>query len=228
MIKPIHLVILPSVLVLSLALLCCGGEPPAKSADNVPPASASQANAASVASGAPEAMPNSTASTSAVAGVSAPPADAPTVLSDEQIVQIIHTANMGEIAQAKLALSKAKDSRVQKLAAMMLKDHASADGKDMALARKVNLSLAPSPTNASLESDARTATSALESETGVNFDKSYVDTQVKEHQAVLDMIDQKLIPNAKSSDVRSFLAEVRPTIAIHLQHAQDLQASGPK
>ena len=34
-------------------------------------------------------------------------------------------------------------------------------------------------------------------ESGAGFDKSYVDTQVKEHQAVLDMIDQKLLPNAQ-------------------------------
>ncbi len=131
-------------------------------------------------------MPSS--STSVVAGASAPPTEAPTMLTDEQILQIVHTANMGEIAQAKLALSKAKDPHVQRLAAMMLKDHSAADGKDVALARRVNLTLAPSPTNASLESDAQAATSALESETGAEFDKGYVDTQVKENQAVLDMV----------------------------------------
>ena len=58
---------------------------------------------------------------------------------------------------------------------------------------------------------------------GTNFDASYVDTQVKEHQTVLDLLDQKLIPAAKSADVKAYLADVRPKIALHLQHARDLQ-----
>jgi putative membrane protein len=224
MIKPMHLVLLPFLIALPGTLLRCGGEPPPKSADDVPRVM-NQANMEGGASGAPEATPSAAASTSSAAGIDAPPADAPTVLSDEQIVQIVHTANTGEIAQAKLALSRSKDPRVQKLASMMLRDHTAADGKDIALARKANLILTPSPTNASLESDAQAATSMLQSESVAEFDRGYVDTQVKEHEAVLDLIDEKLIPNAKSSELRSFIADVRPTIAMHLKHAQDLQAS---
>jgi putative membrane protein len=149
-------------------------------------------------------------------------------LTDEQILEVTHTANQGEIEQAKLAQSKSTDARVKKLAAMMLKDHAAADAKGMAVGRKGNLTPAPSSTSTSIESDAQSATSTLSSQTGVDFDKAYVDVQVKEHQAVLDMIDQKLLPDAKSPDVKAFLTEVRPKIAMHLQHAQQLQSAMQK
>jgi len=51
---------------------------------------------------------------------------------------------------------------------------------------------------------------------------------VKEHQAVLDMIDQKLLPNAQDAEVKMFLTEVRGKVAMHLQHAQALQSKMQK
>ncbi|MDP9034691.1 MAG: DUF4142 domain-containing protein [Myxococcota bacterium] len=144
-------------------------------------------------------------------------------LTDSQILEITHVANVGEIEQAKLAQTKGKDARVKGLAAMMIKDHRDADTKGMALGKKASLKPDASPTSSSLESDAKSMTDSLKSQTGADFDKSYVDAQVKEHQAVLDTIDQKLLPSAKNADVKAFLTEVRPKIAMHLQHAQDLQ-----
>lgn len=47
--------------------------------------------------------------------------------------------------------------------------------------------------------------------------------RVKEHQAVLDMLDQKLIPGATNSDLKCYLGEVRAKVVMHLQHARDLQ-----
>jgi putative membrane protein len=157
-----------------------------------------------------------------------PAAEVPMELTDEQILQITHTANLGEIAQAKLAQSKTRDARVRKLAAMMLKDHIAADAKGMGIAKRENLTPAPSATSTSIAGDVENATSTLRAQNGVAFDKGYVDTQVKEHQAVLEVIDQKLLPSAKDPDVRAFLAEVRPKIAMHLQHAQDLQSAMQK
>ena len=227
-----HLVLLSSVL--ATALIGCGGdEPPAKTPDN-PPASTSEANAG-VSAGNP--MPNSAASASAARAQSPltaaamasseapPPVDTTPALSDDQILQVIHTTNGGEIEQAKLAQSKAKDARVKKFAAMMVKEHTEADGKDMKVAKEASLKLSPSSTSSSLASDADGATTTLKSESGADFDKGYVDTQVKEHQAVLDMIDQKLGPNAKNADVKAFLVEVRTKVATHLEHAQDLQTA---
>ncbi len=144
-------------------------------------------------------------------------------LTDAQILEIAHVANLGEIEQAKLAQTKAKDARVKGLAAMMIKDHKDADTKGTALAKKASLKPDASPTSSSLESDAKSTMDSLKSQTGADFDKSYVDAQIKEHQAVLDTIDQKLLPSAKNADVKAFLAEVRPKIAMHLQHSQDLQ-----
>ncbi|MGD0677425.1 MAG: DUF4142 domain-containing protein [Polyangiaceae bacterium] len=217
------LCLLPSILAALLA--GCGTAQPAKSAQATPSPAAEPP-----ASSGPKAAKAATSpmSSGALASMSptdtggATESDSP-ALSDDQIVDVTHTANLGEIEQAKLALSKAHDSRVRKLAAMMMKDHLAADAKGAALAKKDNLSPAPSSTSIALEGDAKAVTSALKADTGDAFDKDYVDSQVKEHQAVLEMIDDKLLPGAKSPGVKAYLADVRPTIVMHLQHAKDLQ-----
>jgi putative membrane protein len=144
-------------------------------------------------------------------------------LNDAQILQVTHTANEGEIAQAKDALAKTKDPRVKTLATMMLKDHSAADAEGIKVGHAASLTPAVSAESMLLESAAKTATSENDTKSGADFDKAYVDTQVKEHRAVLDILDQKLIPVASNADVRGYLAEVRPKIAMHLQHAKDLQ-----
>jgi putative membrane protein len=146
-----------------------------------------------------------------------------TILTDEQVLQFAHTANVGEIDQARLALSKSKDTRVRDLAQMMIRDHTQSDNKGAVVAKKDNLTRAPSRANDSLRSDAEGATRTLRTEPDAEFDKNYVDTQIREHQALLDSLDQKLIANVKSADVKAYLIEVRAAAASHLQHAQDLR-----
>jgi putative membrane protein len=230
MIKARLFMVVPSLLAAQLLACGGGGDQSAKTAANPAPAESSQATATgSAVSSDAGATASETAASSgpapAASSASAPPADAPVALTDEQILQIIHVANQGEIEQARLAQSKSKNPRVKKLAAMMIKDHTAADAKGMAVAKKGSLTPAPSATSTTLESEAKSVTSTLSSQSGADFDRDYVDIQVKEHQAVLDMIDQKLLPNAKNPNLIAFLNEVRPKIAKHLQHAQDLQSA---
>jgi putative membrane protein len=206
-------------------LAACGGD---QAPANAPaPAMATTTDVAPATTTLPAAA--TAAAVTAAPATTTPPASAPpATLTDEQILQVAHSADLGEIEQGTLALTKAKDARVKKLAKMMVSDHTAADTKGMALGKKNNLTPAASPVSTSLESDAQAATSTLKSATGADFDKAYVDAQVKEHQAVLDTIDQKLAPAAKNADLKAFLADVRPKIATHLQHAEDLQKAMQK
>lgn len=149
-------------------------------------------------------------------------------MSDGQILQVTHVANVGEIDQAKLALVKSKDTRVRTFAQMMVRDHSQADKNGMILAKKENIEREPSPTSEALTTDAASATASLKADPAADFDKSYVDTQVKEHQSVLDMLDQKLLVNVTNPAVKSYLTEVRAAVSSHLQHAQELQAQMQK
>ncbi|HEY1536572.1 MAG TPA: DUF4142 domain-containing protein, partial [Polyangiaceae bacterium] len=47
--------------------------------------------------------------------------------------------------------------------------------------------------------------------------------QVDEHQKVADSIEHELMPNAKNADLKSYLADIEPTVESHLKNAKEIQ-----
>lgn len=144
-------------------------------------------------------------------------------LTDDQILQVLHVANLGEIDQAKHEQAKGKDAKVKAFAAMMVKDHTAADTKGTELAKQAKLTPSDNPVSTQIKTDGDKTMEQLKAQTGADLDRAYMDAQVKEHQAVLDTIDTKLMPNAKDANLKAMLTEVRPKIEAHLKAAQDLQ-----
>jgi predicted outer membrane protein len=146
-----------------------------------------------------------------------------TGLTNDQILEVTRTADIGEIQQAHMAHERSKDPRVQKLAAMMMRDEVDAETKGDALANKADLNPDKSSVSESLEDDAKRAMSALKGESGLEFDKDYVDIQVRAHQVVLDMLNDNLIPRSTSPALSAYLHDVKASVSTHLQHAQELR-----
>jgi putative membrane protein len=144
-------------------------------------------------------------------------------LTDSQIAAITDAANKGEIDQAKLALHKAKDPQVKAFAQMMIDHHGTEQKKEQQLCSTLNLQPETTQTSTQLQTDSQNAISSLTSQTGADFDKAYIDLQVKEHRDVLDSIDNKLIPNAKNAQLKQALEAFRPKVQEHLQKAQEIQ-----
>jgi len=163
-------------------------------------------------------------------GPSATPTTTPGVTSstditDDQILQAVHVANTGEVDQAKLALSKAKDARVKQFATMMVRDHSEADATGYNLAHRLNLSLADSTLSNQIQSNGQQTLVQLRGQGGNTFDRGYIDAQIKEHKDVLDTIDSTLLPNAKNPEVRTHLQTIRAKVAGHLKEAQSILGS---
>jgi len=165
----------------------------------------------------------STGATSAGSSTSSTPMS----LTDDQILYVLHAANLGEMEQARAAEKKAKNARVKRFASMMLKDHGEADSKGTDVAKKVRASLSPSDVSNRLESDAKQNTSKIATEKTTDFDRTYMDAQVKEHRAVLDAIDRDLLPSCKAGDVKEFVQTVRAKVEGHLREAEDIQKGLP-
>jgi len=150
-------------------------------------------------------------------------AESPASLSDDQILYVLHAANLAEMEQARLAQKQGKNGRVKRFAAMMLKHHGEADAKGTDVAKKTNASLTPSATSNRLESDAKQVSSNIATQKGADFDRVYIDGQVKEHRALLDAIDREFLPAVRSSDVKELLQTVRARVESHLQEAEQIQ-----
>jgi predicted outer membrane protein len=228
---------LPIVAVgLAFAMAACAHDEPAQSPSFFAPSASSNAftpvvsREDEIVSMEPVGPQNPTVVTVIEAGPAATPAetvagagDGGSLLSDEQILLITRTANESEVEQAELAHKKSRDGRVQKLAAQMVRDHTTAKDRGNEIAHKDSLTLEPSTQSAQMEREGAQTMRVLKSEEGHDFDKAYVDTQVREHSAVLEMLTDLLIPSSSGTDVRAYLHDLKASVEEHLDHAVTLK-----
>jgi len=146
------------------------------------------------------------------------------MLSQSQIAMITELANSAEIEQGKLAQTKAKSASVRKFAQMMVKHHSEAKTEQTKLYRDLGLTGTQSQAATSLKEGADRTTSSLRGSTGTSFDVAYMDSQVQEHQELLDTIDQQLLPAASDERLVAGLKQMRATVKSHLTEAQTVQA----
>jgi len=155
------------------------------------------------------------------------PGDEPVAesLRDGQVLKLVDLANSGEIEQAKLALTKATDPQVKKFAAMMVKDHTKAKQQGMQFSKTAKVEQEDSAKAADLQTQGEQTLATLKSVEPTQFDGAYMMAQVAQHQAVLDMLSNTLIPSATNPKLKSELEAMRTTVQQHLGHAQQIQQS---
>ena len=112
---------------------------------------------------------------------------------------------------------------VADLAKMMIQDHGQNMTQAITLANKLN-ALPLNPVNDMHEQGIKDLTSlgALDK---TKFDTAYADAMVSGHQQALDMVDNKLLKEAKNDDLKAFLTSTRTAIANHLEMAKKVQAA---
>lgn len=145
--------------------------------------------------------------------------------NDAQIAAIVVAANQVDIEAGKLAQSKAGSKAVKEFARTMVTDHTGVNKAASDLVKKLNVTPEENPTSRSLKENGKKTRARLQQLKGSAFDRAYIDNEVTYHQAVLDAVDQALIPNAKNEELKALLVKVRPAFVAHLDHAKRLQAS---
>src|SRR5665213_1992467 len=143
--------------------------------------------------------------------------------SDPQIASIVVTANTVDIDAGKVAKAKSKNPEVKKFAAQMVTDHTSVNKSAVDLVTKLKVTPEDNDTSKSLKKGGDDNLANLKTLKGKAFDKAYVDHEVAYHQAVLDAVDNTLIPSAKNAELKALLVKVRPAFVAHLEHAKRLQ-----
>jgi len=144
-------------------------------------------------------------------------------LNDNQIAEIMHTANMAEVDAAKLAKDKAQTQQVKDFAEHMIVEHKQndKDGKD--LEKRIDIKDKSNDTAKDLKKDAKTEMDDLKKLKGTDFDKAYMKMQISMHQTLLNDLDQKFIPAAQNAHFKEYLQTTRKHVAEHLAKAQEVQ-----
>jgi putative membrane protein len=147
-------------------------------------------------------------------------------LNDPQIAHIVVTANQVDIENGQLAKKKASREDVHAYAHRMISDHTDVNKQATDLAAKLNVTPEDNPVSKSLKADGKKNLGKLKNLSGSEFDKAYIDAEIKLHQQVIDVADTKLVPSVKNEELKALLVKVRPALVSHLEHAQKIQDSG--
>jgi putative membrane protein len=143
-------------------------------------------------------------------------------LTDANIVYLLDEANKADSAGGALAVKKATNADVKSFARMMMGEHHALRMQGQALAKKLNIT-PQAPATDSLAMMAQQETSALQSTPkGAQFDKTYIDDEVKVHKAVLDLANNAY--NAtQNKDLKALIDKAKPVIQKHYDRAEAIQ-----
>lgn len=143
-------------------------------------------------------------------------------LNDGQLAAVLVALHQGQIQEAQLAQTKAKSPDVKKLAQRMATAHQSNLTKEQTLFSQLQITPSDNAVSQQLQSDAQNQMSTLQSMRGRDFDRDYVDDEIKAHNQALELID-RMIPNAKNPQLKAELEGLRPKLQQHLQEAEKVQ-----
>ncbi|MBV9772750.1 MAG: DUF4142 domain-containing protein [Gemmatimonadetes bacterium] len=172
-----------------------------------------------------------TTTTSTTPGSTAAPMDsgsmaAGAALSDAQIAGVLSASDSAEINPSQLAMQKAQNAQVRAFAQQMVKDHGMLEDSLHAMAQQQNMTPATSPLSSQVQTAAQATMQSLQGASGAAFDRAYMDAMVQSHQMALNAVDTQLLPAAQNPQLKTALQQkVRPAVASHLQHAQQIQGS---
>ena len=145
-------------------------------------------------------------------------------MNDPQIANVALTAHQIDVDRGQLALKHTRNDEVKQFADQMVHDHQAGIVEAVNLAKRLGVKPEQSDTSKSLKKDAAAATARLKKEKGAAFDRDYIDTEVKYHEAVIDAVKNTLVPGAQNADLKRLLETAVPTLEGHLQHAKMVQA----
>jgi putative membrane protein len=197
---------------LSVATIGCSKDEP--QTNTMPPA-ASQGG---------EATPD-VPQTQAVQPTAEPVAMPATPVTDAQIAKISDTVDSGEIEQANVASSRARNDRVKQFAQHMIEQHTASKEKGAALVHSAQITPETSSISSRLQTDGMQMVQSLKAADATSFDTTYIAGQIQEHQQVLNLLTTQLIPSATSDDLKQALQSTRAMVERHIAEAKSIQQS---
>ena len=133
-------------------------------------------------------------------------------------------SNDVDLSFAKIAYANAGSEEVKAFALRMLTDHTQIVASIRAGASDKDIAPAEDDAARDLRDLSTLQRDSLRALSGRTFDSTYVAMELERHRAILSMIDDVLLPRARTAEVREMLASSRPIIAAHIAHAEQLEA----
>ena len=148
-------------------------------------------------------------------------AQAAAKLDDPTIVAIFDAANTWDIQTGQIAVKKGSNKDVRDFGAMLARDHKMVRQQGRDLAKKLGVTPTP-PKDFAMAKDHEAAVKKLNSLSGKDFDKAFLQHEVDFHKAVIDAVTTTLLPSLQNQEVKDLVTKVAPAFNAHMQAAQSL------
>lgn len=131
----------------------------------------------------------------------------------------VEAANGGlaEVSASKVAQQKAQNQRVKDFAAMIIDDHTKANEELKSIAANKNITLPTAPGE-----DKQEDIADLNSKSGADFDKEYMNMMVSDHRNDIDQFEDAA-ENSEDPEIRAFAEKNLPVLRRHLKEAEAIE-----
>jgi len=124
---------------------------------------------------------------------------------------------MQEVDMGKIAQQEGVNPRVKAFGNMMVTDHSKANDGLKKLAITKNIAIPDS-----LDDTHRAEIDRLDEQHGTDFDKTYIDMMVKDHEKDIDEFE-KAADQVRDGDIKTFITQTLPILRVHLDSAKAIQ-----
>lgn len=145
-------------------------------------------------------------------------------ISDANIAAMVLASNNTDISYARLVPSRAQRDDVKKFGERMLTDHTGVNALVTNLLAKLDVAPEDNALSLDMRDESANKRDLMRELSGFTFDSTYMENEVAYHQKFLASIDNQMLPAARNADLRALLTAVRPAVAAHLAHAEQVRA----
>jgi putative membrane protein len=146
-------------------------------------------------------------------------------VSDANIAAMVLASNNTDISYARLVPTRADRQDVKQFATRMLTDHTGVNALVNELLAKLDMTPADNTASLDMRDESADKRDMMRELSGYAFDSTYIENEVAYHRKFLTSIDEVLLPRARNGDLKTLLTSVRPAVAAHLAHAEQVRAN---
>jgi len=138
------------------------------------------------------------------------------------VLSQMNVANTTEIQLSRLAAKKASSAAVKQIAQKLATDHTRNREQVRTLAKQLNVNLVPAQGGSVSAADSVAMPSDLEGKAGAEFDRAFIQHELKDHQANIQRIETQLLPSVESPQIKEYLEKTLTEMKGHLASLQQV------
>jgi putative membrane protein len=142
-------------------------------------------------------------------------------LDDPTIVAIFDAANTWDMETGALGEQKGTTKEIRDFAKQLVNDHRMVRQQGRDLAKKLKVTPTP-PKDFAMAKDHDAAMKKLRAAKGKDFDRAFLENEVAYHKAVIDAVNQQLMPAIQNQELKDLVTKIAPAFQAHMVRAQTL------